>query len=160
MNKAQAGVVTLVLLGLSAATPSQDTQHVMVLPDKIAWGPAPAKLPPGAQRAVLLGDPSKPGELYVFRVKAPDGFSVPPHWHPMDEHVTVISGVMMLGFGERTDDSAMQELPAGSYVVLPKEAPHYNRMRGETVLQFHGIGPYDIVYLNPSDDPSRASPTR
>ena len=145
----------LVLCVLSGATASQDPGHVMVLPDDITWGPASPKLPPGAQVAVLVGDPSIPGELYVFRAKLPDGYSVPPHWHPMDENVTVIEGMFTLGFGERVDEAAMRELPAGSYVTLPKEEPHYNRMRGETILQFHGIGPYDIVYVDPDDDPSR-----
>ena len=145
----------LVLCVLGGVTASQDPGHVMVLPDDITWGPASPKLPPGAQVAVLVGDPSIPGELYVFRAKLPDGYSVPPHWHPMDENVTVIEGMFTLGFGERVDEAAMRELPAGSYVTLPKEEPHYNRMRGETILQFHGIGPYDIVYVDPDDDPSR-----
>ena len=69
--------------------------------------------------------------------------------------MTVIKGVFRLGFGERVNTSAMRELPAGSYVTLPKEAPHYNLAEGETILQFHGTGPYDIVYVNPDDDPSR-----
>lgn len=56
-------------------------------------GPASPKLLPGAQFAVLLGDPSKPGAPYVFRARLPDGYSVAPHWHPMDENVTVIRGV-------------------------------------------------------------------
>jgi hypothetical protein len=64
--------------------------HVLVRPDNITWGPASPKLPPGAQFASLSGDPSKPGEPYVFRARLPDGYRVPPHWHPMDEHVTVI----------------------------------------------------------------------
>ena len=146
----------LVLGGLSAVVSSGDHPHVLVTPDDVKWGPASPKLPPGAQFAVLLGDPSIPGELYVFRAKLPDGYSVPPHWHPMDENVTVIQGGMFrLGFGERLDTSAMRELPAGSYVTLPKEVPHYNLIEGETILQFHGIGPYDIVYVNPEDDPSR-----
>jgi quercetin dioxygenase-like cupin family protein len=145
----------LVLCALSGVTASQHSGHVMVLPDDITWGPASPKLPPGAQIAVLVGDPSIPGELYVFRAKLPDGYSVPPHWHPMDENVTVIEGVFTLGFGERVNEAAMRELPAGSYVTLPKEEPHYNRMKGETVLQFHGIGPYDIIYVNSDNDPSR-----
>jgi hypothetical protein len=73
----------------------------------------------------------------------------------MDEHVTVMKGVMTLGFGERRQEAGMQELPAGSYTRLPSGVPHYNRMKGETILQFHGIGPYDIEYVNPEDDPSR-----
>jgi quercetin dioxygenase-like cupin family protein len=146
----------LALFALCGAAASQDHGHVVVLPDGIEWGPASPKLPPGAQMAVLVGNPTTPGELYVFRAKLPDGYSVPPHWHPMDENVTVIQGTFLLGFGERVDPSAMRELPAGSYVTLPKEEPHYNRMKGETILQFHGIGPYDIVYVNPEDDPSRA----
>lgn len=128
---------------------------VFVLPETIEWGPASPKLPAGAQMAVIFGDPSKPGELYVFRAKLPDGYRVPPHTHPMDEHVTVIEGMMTLGFGERRDDAELRELPAGSYVTLPQGVPHFNRMRGETILQFHGIGPYDIIYVDPEDDPTR-----
>jgi quercetin dioxygenase-like cupin family protein len=145
----------LALCALAGVTSSQDHTHVMVTPDDVEWGPASPKLPPGAQFAVLVGDPSVPDELYVFRAKLPDGYSVPPHWHPMDENVTVIQGAFRLGFGERVNKSAMRELPAGSYVTLPKEMPHYNRAEGETILQFHGIGPYDIVYVNPDDDLSR-----
>jgi len=147
----------LVLCAMSGVTFAQDHGHTLVLPDEVEWGPASPKLPLGAQIAVLVGDPSIPGALYVFRAKLPDGYTVPPHWHPMDENVTVIKGVFTLGFGERIDPAAMRELPAGSYVTLPKQQPHYNRMKGETVLQFHGIGPYDIVYVNPNDDPSRRS---
>ncbi len=146
-----------VLCALGAVTLAQEQPYVMVLPGDVEWGPATPKLPPGAEIAVLIGDPSKAGIPYVFRARLPDGYSVPPHWHPMDENVTVIEGVMMLGFGERVDRAAMRELPVGSYVTLPKEMPHYNRMKGETILQFHGIGPYDITYVNPADDPSRIS---
>jgi quercetin dioxygenase-like cupin family protein len=78
----------------------------------------------GAQFAKLVGDPSKPGEPYVFRVKLPDGYSVRPHWHPMDENVTVIQGVFTLGFGTRIDSANMRNLPAGSYALLPKEVRH------------------------------------
>ena len=130
-------------------------RQTMILPDDVKWGPAPAKLPPGAKLAVLDGDPSKPGAPYTFRVKLPDGYSVPPHTHPVDEHVTVIRGTILLGMGERFDRAKLRELPAGSYARLPKGEPHFNLYKGETVVQFHGIGPYEIHYLNPADDPSR-----
>lgn len=150
--------LTLPLLSLAPPAPAQRGADTLVLPDGVAWGPASPKLPPGAQMAVIFGDPSKPGELYVFRAKLPDGYSVPPHTHPMDEHVTVLQGTMIVGFGEKRDEPSMQELPTGAYVTLPAGVPHFNRMKGETILQFHGIGPYDIDYVDPADDPSRGSP--
>ncbi|MGH9460040.1 MAG: cupin domain-containing protein [Vicinamibacteria bacterium] len=139
---------------LAQAPAGHEGSHVMVSPDDVKWGPASPKLPPGAEFALLAGDPSKPGVPYVFRAKLPNGYSVPPHWHPMDENVTVIQGTFLLGFGERFDKEATQELRAGSYAMLPKTVPHFNVMRGETILQFHGIGPYDIIYVDPADDPS------
>jgi len=155
MSRAWSSVALLGLGAFSVCGSAQESPPVVALPDTLVWGPASAKLPPGAQIAVLFGDMSQPGELYVFRVKLPDGYSVPPHTHPMDEHVTVLQGMMALGFGERRDETRMRELPPGSYVRLPKGVPHFNRMRGETILQFHGIGPYDIDYVDPADDPSR-----
>lgn len=149
--------VALLLLAIGSLSVAQERSHVMVLPEGIKWGPASPKLPPGAQFAILLGDPSRAGVPYVFRVKLPDGYSVAPHWHPMDENVTVIAGVFMLGFGNRLDKAATRALGAGSYAMLPAKAPHYNVIKGETILQFHGIGPYDIQYVNPADDPSRKS---
>ena len=129
--------------------------HAIVSPDELQWVSAPPKLPPGAQFAMLEGDRSKPGVPYVFRAKLPDGYSVPPHWHTMDENITVIKGVFGFGLGEKFDRAAIRDLTAGSYVMMPKGERHYNLIKGETILQFHGIGPYDIHYVNPADDPSR-----
>jgi hypothetical protein len=158
MNNFTACTIALAWLATGSLCIAQERSHVSVTAESVTWGPASPKLPPGAQFAVVLGDPSKPGAPYVFRARLPHGYSVPPHWHPMDENVTVISGVFMLGFGERFDPAAVRRLPAGSYAMLPKDLPHYNVMEGETVLQFHGVGPYDIHYVNPADDPTRASP--
>jgi hypothetical protein len=63
----------------------------------------------------------------------------------------------MLGFGERMKRAGMHELTTGSYVTLPREMPHFNLIKGETILQVHGIGPYDIIYVNPDDDPRAAA---
>lgn len=138
-----------------AGVRGDESKRVRVLPEGIEWGPGSPKLPAGAQIAVLQGDPSVPGEMYVFRAKLPDGFAVAPHIHPEDENVTVIQGTFMIGFGETRDPEALRACPAGSYVVLPKKDPHFNLIKGETILQFHGIGPYDIIYVDPKDDPSR-----
>jgi hypothetical protein len=155
MTKVDAFALALALLAPGSWGHAQERSHVAVSPNDLKWGPASPRLPPGAQFAILAGDPQKAGEPFVFRARLPDGFSVPPHWHPMDENVTVVGGVFMLGFGERFDESALRPLEAGSYALLPSKMPHYNFVKGETIIQVHGIGPFDIQYVNPADDPGR-----
>jgi quercetin dioxygenase-like cupin family protein len=128
---------------------------VVVRPGALKWGPAPPSLPPGSQLAVLVGDPTKPGVPYVFRVKLPDGYKVPPHWHPGDENVTVLQGTLLIGKGEKLEPSRMEELPAGSFGHMPKGMRHFALARGETVIQLHGVGPFVINYVNPADDPRK-----
>lgn len=151
-------ILAAALYVASVLVASEESGHVLVPSDAIQWGPASPKLPPGAQIAVLAGNPSTAGAHYVFRAKLPDGYSVPPHWHPEVENVTVLQGLFRLGFGKQLEEAGMRELAPGSFVTLPKKMPHYNRIVGETILQFHGIGPYDIVYIDPQDDPSRHQP--
>jgi hypothetical protein len=121
-------------------------------PDGVKWADGPPSLPPRARIAVLEGDPSKPGP-FVFRVKVPDGYKIPPHTHPKPERVTVISGTFHLGMGDKFDPSKGKAMPAGSYGTWPPGMKHYVWVKGETVVQFHGEGPWVITYLNPADDP-------
>jgi len=127
--------------------------HIATTPDELKWGPAPPALPPGAEMAVVSGDPSKAGGAFTIRTKFPDGYKVPPHWHPTDENVTVIQGTIKLGMGDKFDESATKQLPAGSYALMPKDMRHFAISSGETILQLHGIGPFEITYVNPADDP-------
>jgi hypothetical protein len=131
-----------------------EKDHVLVRPDDIRWGPAPPSLPAGAKVAVLTGDPGKAGP-YVIRLQLPDGYKVPPHWHPTDENVTVIRGTFMMGKGEKFDASASEALPAGSFVRMPKEMRHFAWAKGEAIIQVHGIGPFEINYVNAADDPRK-----
>lgn len=131
-----------------------DPQHHTVVPaDAVRWGPAPPSLPPGAQGAVLLGSPAKEGP-FVLRLRFPDGFVIPPHRHSKDEFVTVLGGGFAVAAGHHLDPSA-PALPAGSFVHLPAGMPHFARAVGETVVQVNGVGPFDVVYLDPKDDPRR-----
>jgi hypothetical protein len=130
-----------------------DGDHVMVRPDAIKWGPAPAALPPGSQMAVLTGDPGKKGVPFVIRAKLPDGYKVPPHWHPSDENVTVLKGTLMIGRGEKFDAAKMEDLPVGSFMRMPKGMRHFAMAKGKTMIQVHGIGPFEINYVNLADDP-------
>jgi len=128
--------------------------HVFMPADDIKWGPGPPGLPPGVQVSVLMGNPGK-AEPYVLRAKMPDGYKVPPHWHPTTENVTVISGTLMVGKGEKFSAAASHALPAGSFMSMPTEMRHFAWAKGETIIQVHGTGPFDITYVNPEDDPRK-----
>jgi mannose-6-phosphate isomerase-like protein (cupin superfamily) len=80
---------------------------------------------------VLQGDPSKDG-VYTVRLEMPAGYFIPPHFHPTDEDVTVISGTFDLGMGDVEDASKMVALPAGGFIVAPAMAHHYARPRGRS----------------------------
>jgi quercetin dioxygenase-like cupin family protein len=127
---------------------------VIVTPDKIQWGAAPPIFQPGAQIAVLAGDPGKAGP-FIIRLKIPDGYRIMPHWHPTAENVTVISGEFHAAMGDKFDESAMVTLPAGSVAVLPPHHNHYAMAKGETVVQVNAIGPFKLTYANPADDPTK-----
>ncbi|HEV3146635.1 MAG TPA: cupin domain-containing protein [Gemmataceae bacterium] len=147
---------TLVLNpALPSEPPAKGHDEAMLYPpDTIKWQSGPASLPKGAMIAMLEGDPTKEGP-FVFRVKIPDRYRVPPHIHPKTERVTVISGTFNIGMGEKFDEKATQAMPAGSYGYWPAGMKHFVWAKGETVLQFHGMGPWSIQYLNPDDDPRK-----
>ncbi|HEY7311681.1 MAG TPA: cupin domain-containing protein [Gemmataceae bacterium] len=144
-----------VACGQDKAEHAGSSDHVVVRPDALKWGPASPALPPGSQMAVLVGDPRKPGVPYVVRIKLPDGYKIPPHWHPSDENVTVLKGALRIGKGEKFDPSKMEEMPAGSYMRMPKTLRHFAAAKGETILQLHGVGPFEINYVNRADDPRK-----
>ena len=121
-------------------------------PQEVKWQQGPPSLPKGAKIAVLEGDPTKEGP-FVFRIKVPDGYRVPPHTHPKTERVTVIAGQLNIGMGEKFDAEATQPMPVGTYGYWKAGMVHFAWFKGETVLQFHGTGPWSIKYVNPADDP-------
>lgn len=153
------GVAGLLSLSLAVSALFQllpadanEPHHTAVSSDKIAWSTAPPSLPPGAQAAVLLGDPAKEGP-FVLRLKFPPGFTVPPHRHSKDEMVTVISGRFGVGAGEKLDRQQADILPPASFVHLPAGMPHFAWAEGETIVQINGVGPFDVKYVDPRDDP-------
>jgi quercetin dioxygenase-like cupin family protein len=140
--------------------PATAGAHHMVAAKTINWQPAPPSMPPGPKIAVLHGDPAKDG-YFVMRLKAPDGFKVPPHYHPSDENLTVLQGTFMIGTGDKADPAGLKPLGTGDYMFMPKEARHYGTMKGETILQISGMGPFAITYVNPDDDPrNKKSPSQ
>ena len=123
----------------------------------VKWGPGPGFLPAGARIAVLQGDPSKSG-LYTLRLRLPSGYRVPPHFHPTDEHVSVLSGTLFVGMGDSVNLRAAQRLMAGGFITARKDAHHFAVARGLTILQIHGEGPFEITYVKAATDPRNAKP--
>lgn len=120
------------------------------------WGPAPAIFPAGAEMVLLQGDPSVAGEIFTVRLRFPNGYVLPAHWHPTDEHVTVIEGTLLVGMGDRFDKGAfLPPLRAGGFVTAPARMNHFVMARGRTVVQVHAMGPFALTYANPEDDPQR-----
>ncbi len=139
----------------SKASSAKTEQRHMYTKSQIKWGPPPPFVPPGAQMTVLEGDPGASSGSFTIRVKAPDGYVIPPHWHPKRENVTILSGSMSLGMGDKMDESKMTPLGAGSFVYLDPDMHHYVKTKGETVVQIHGPSPLAFNYVNPNDDPSK-----
>jgi quercetin dioxygenase-like cupin family protein len=138
-----------------ATTPVQGQHnHTIVAGDALKWGPAPPSLPPGAEAAVLLGNPAKDGPFAV-RFKFPAGFIVPPHRHSKDETVTLISGRFAIVMGEKVDRASLKALPPGSFFYQPAGAAHYAFAETEAVVQVTGMGPFDVTYIDPKDDPRK-----
>lgn len=141
-------------LGLASVAPAHaaEPHHTVVLPDSAKWGPAPPSLPPGAQATVLAGNPGVAAP-FILRLKLPSGYTIPPHRHPTDEMVTVISGAANIGAGEKLDRSAGQALPPAGFVNLPAGMAHAAWFNTETIVQVSAMGPFEVTYVKAADDP-------
>jgi anti-sigma factor ChrR (cupin superfamily) len=146
--------LTLVLFGTTPVFAQDSHPDLLAGPGSLKWGPAPPTLPKGAQIAVLTGDPSK-NAPYVVRLKMPANYQIPAHHHPTTENVTVLSGSFHAGMGDKLDQKNALAFEPGGFASLPANMNHYAWAQGETVVQVHGDGPFEIVYVNPADDPSK-----
>ena len=146
------GLATIVLLFSTPTTAQQPV--VAITPAEIQWGEGPAILPRGVKTVRLQGSAAEPGPFAV-RLKLPAGYKLGPHKHSRDEIVTVLSGSVYFGTGETFGRAKGKEYPAGSFVVLPANVPHFTWTKEEAIIQAHGIGPLDFTYINPADDPQR-----
>jgi len=144
------------VLATAASVFACNTHQTLTAVDpSLNWGPAPAVFPPGAQMAVLQGDPGATNEFTV-RLRMPDGYRIPPHTHPTDEHVTIISGTFEVGMGSTFKSDSMIALATGGFVTAPAGHAHFARAQGPTIVQVNAMGPFALTYVNPSDVPVAA----
>jgi hypothetical protein len=116
-------VATLSVIGESRAGKGKlgkpTSGWALYVPSDVSWQPGPSSLAPGAKIAILEGDPSKEG-FFTMRLLLPDGYRVNPHWHPKVERLTIISGTLNLGTGDRFDAAATKPLPAVPTAPCPR----------------------------------------
>jgi len=131
-----------------------EDHHTVVQANGIKWAAAPPGFPKGTQIALLSGDPGKEGP-FVLRLKFPAGSKVPPHMHPGDEYVTVISGAAYMGTGDQLNQKKADAVKPGGFVYMPKGMHHFGWFDQPTVVQVNGIGPFTVIYINAADDPAK-----
>ena len=139
---------------------------VLLMPDEIEWTEAPPSLPPGAKIAVIEDDglknkePQKnQGQPFTFRLLLPINYKIASHTHPTSEHVTVISGMFYFGEGNEFVIEDAKAYPPGSVIIMPPGKPMFGFTKDqEVIIQVHGVGPWNIKYSNPADDPRPLQP--
>jgi quercetin dioxygenase-like cupin family protein len=156
-------VVIVVMASLSVAQQQQtvsravptnsktQSSHTLVAPESIKWNALSA----GQWGALMSGSPDTEGAPYVIRLKLADGAKIAPHWHPGDEHVTVVAGTLYVGMGEKFDESMTKGMPSGSYLLMPREMRHFAWAKGETIIQVHGIGPFKTYLVEPVEEQNK-----
>lgn len=146
--------VAILAGGASVAVRAQNA-HVLQGVKDAQWGPAPPLLPPGAEIAVLSGDPMKAAP-YTIRLKFPASYAIPAHSHPTDENVVVVSGALTFGMGDKLAKGAdaNKTLAPGGYALMPANMNHFAYTGAQPVtIVLYGQGPVEFKYVNPSDDP-------
>lgn len=124
--------------------------------DKLNWGPAPAVFPAGAQMAVVSGDPSK-AAMFKVELSMPDGYKIPPHFHPTAEKVKVVKGTFLVGMGDTLNLAKAKPLKAGASGNLPANMHHFAATKGAVELTITSMGPFAMTYVNPADDPQHTA---
>lgn len=153
-------LLVVCLIAVASALSAQIPSPVVATVDEARWGQAPPMLPPGAQIAVLAGNPMGTG-FYSVRLKFPANYAIPAHSHPTDENVVVTKGDMTFGMGDKLSKTAAgnKKIRVGGYALAPTGMNHYayaGASGAEIVL--YGQGPVEFKYVNPADDPRSAKP--
>ena len=136
--------LSLLLVGSAAQAKSAD----------LKWMAGPPGLPEGSTFAVVSGDPGKAGNFTV-EIKMLADYAVPAHWHPTDETVKVLSGTLHYGMSNKLDLSKAKALASGNAVTMKAKMNHWVHASAPATIQVSGMGPFQITYVDPKDDPRK-----
>ncbi len=139
-------VVALSVAGQAKKDSAAPEQKVIHYGD-LKWTP----IMKGCDLAAVSGDPSAEGAPFVLRIRCADGTKIPAHWHPTDEYLTVLKGTFLVGMGEKFDEAKLTTMNFGNFTMVAKEMRHFALNKGETIVQVHGMGPFKVNWVNPSE---------
>ena len=145
------GLAAACALVMAAPAAAGEDHHDYALPDEIDWGAGPDFIEPGAELAVLAGNPAE--GAFTARLRLPEGYDIHSHMHPEPKYLTVIEGALYIGYGEELDKSDGTRVPAGGFVKVPAGHMHYEWFEEETILQVHMGSPIVVEYVDPARDP-------
>lgn len=140
-------IAALALAGPAAGQEKAAESHGIVKPADLKWTP----MMKGCEMAPVSGNPDADGSPFVIRLKCAAATKIPAHWHPTDEHVTVLSGIFAVGMGEKYDTTKLTAMATGSFGSIPKEMRHFALSKSASVVQVHGVGPFKVNWVNPAD---------
>jgi quercetin dioxygenase-like cupin family protein len=141
------GAAGMVVPMVSAQDQKDASMHRILHNGDLKWNP----IIKGCDMAVVEGNPDADGQQFVIRFRCADGAKVPAHWHPTDEYLTVLKGAFLVGTGDTFDETKLQTMNVGNFLRMPKGMHHFALNKGETIVQAHGIGPFKVNWLNPSE---------
>ena len=147
---------TLVFAAPAVAKHKAAPAKAKAAPAELKWMDAPPMLPPGAQMAVVSGNPMAAGK-FTIQLKMPSNYSVPAHWHPTDEKVTLVSGKLAYGMSDRVDKANAQALAEGASVTMKAKMHHWVSTGDGATVEVSAMGPFKITYVDPSTDPRGAA---
>jgi len=116
------------------------------------WSAGPRELGAGVSFLVIEGNPSKTGP-FILHARFPPGHTVGPHTHPSAEHITVLSGTVLIGWGQVWDPAKFKAVPAGEDLLLPAGKAHFAAFPEQTVMEVRAVGPWEVEYILDADDP-------
>ena len=130
---------SIIVAGAAHAAELNPAAVIYKLPDQIPWGPVNAA---GAQSAVVVVDPSKPGFYMVYNKWTKGNHYSRPHFHPNDRYIVVLQGTWWVGSGPKFDPANTTPMPAGSFVTHFGKQVHWDGAKDEdAVLLIMGEGP-------------------
>lgn len=146
-------VIVLGVFGTLSPIRAETEDHRMMSPGELKWADVPS-LPAGAKIMVIEG-PLNEAVPFTFRLRFPANYSIPAHWHPAVERVTVLSGTFYMGVGDKLDTGNSMALLPGGMMIMQAGTKHFAWNEDEVILQLHGTGPWGITYVDPADDPRK-----